>query len=151
MAGRATGDADARVIIHRLISVLERTPKGELLTWDLSDSDEIRIRIDGQDLTEVLGNVLDNAMRYARETVTIRTTAEANETTIEIIDDGPGIPHDKIDFVLGRGGRLDETSGGAGLGLAIANDIATAAGGSLSIENADPGLNVAIRFPAGAR
>ncbi|MDB5554632.1 MAG: hypothetical protein JWL86_4616 [Rhizobium sp.] len=149
MAGRPTGNADARAVVDRLVAVLERTPKGELLRWALSNPGEVRVRIDVEDLTEVLGNVLDNAVRYARETITIRTTRAGGGVSIVILDDGPGIPPDKIEFVLGRGGRLDETSGGAGLGLAIANDIVTAGGGSLSIENGHPGLRVVIRLLEG--
>ena len=53
-----------------------------------------------------------------------------------------------IDHVLERGGRLDETSGGAGLGLAIARDIATAAGGSIALANGNPGLRVTIGLAA---
>ena len=148
MAGRPTGNADVRAVIARLLAVLERTPEGQLLHWDIEDNVDIRVRMDAEDLTELLGNIFDNAARYAGGTVSIRTEGTNDEARIVISDDGPGIPADRIDFVLGRGGRLDETSGGAGLGLAIANDIATAAGGSLSIENGTSGLRVTIRLPA---
>ena len=148
MAGRPTGNADVRAVIARLLAVLERTPEGQLLHWDIEDTGNIRVRMDAEDLTELLGNILDNAARYAGGTVSIRTEGTNDEARIVISDDGPGIPADRIDFVLGRGGRLDETSGGAGLGLAIANDIVTAAGGSLSVENGTPGLRVTIRLPA---
>ena len=148
MAGRPTGNADVRAVIARLLAVLERTPEGQLLHWDIEDTGNIRVRMDAEDLTELFGNILDNAARYAGGTVAIRTEGTDDEARIVISDDGPGIPADRIDFVLGRGGRLDETSGGAGLGLAIANDIVTAAGGSLSVENGTPGLRVTIRLPA---
>lgn len=147
MAGRPTGKADARVVIRRVVAVLERTPQGELLDWNLNVPDEVRVRIDAEDLTEVLGNILENAMRYARETVTIRTKLVGGDATIEIDDDGPGIPAGKIDYVLGRGRRLDESSGGAGLGLSIASDIVTVVGGTLSLSNIEPGLRVEIRLP----
>jgi signal transduction histidine kinase len=148
MAGRPTGNAEAGAVIARLVAVLERTPKGELLNWDLPDAGETRVRIDAEDLTELLGNVLDNAARYARETVSIELARDSGDAVITVTDDGPGIPPEKIDYVLGRGGRLDETSGGAGLGLAIANDIVTAAGGTLSLANRMPGLRVTIRLPS---
>ncbi|MBX9458098.1 MAG: hypothetical protein KL863_19880 [Rhizobium sp.] len=63
-------------------------------------------------------------------------------------DDGPGIPDDMIGLVLERGGRLDESSGGAGLGLAIARDIATGANGEIRLVNAQPGLRVMISLAA---
>jgi signal transduction histidine kinase len=149
MAGRPDGDADAWAVVDRLVSVLARTPEGERLQWELGEPRGVRVRIDSEDLTEILGNILDNAVRYARESVAITMTRDGGTVVIGILDDGPGIPADKIPFVLGRGGRLDETSGGAGLGLAIANDIVTAVGGSLSIENASPGVKVMIRLPEG--
>jgi len=148
MAGRPAGNADARAVIERVVSVLERTPQGELLNWDLGDLDDMHLRIDAEDLTELLGNVLENAVRYARETITIRAALAHGTATIEVIDDGPGIPADKIDYVVSRGRRLDESSGGAGLGLSIANDIVAAVGGVLQIENGDPGLKVLIRLAA---
>jgi signal transduction histidine kinase len=146
MAGRPTGNADARAVIEGVVAVLARTPQGELLNWELDVPGEIRARIDAEDLTEVVGSVLENAMRYARQSVVVRAAIIAGDATIEIVDDGPGIPADKIDYVLGRGRRLDESSGGAGLGLAIANDIVTAAGGTLSIQNGEVGLRVVIRL-----
>lgn len=149
MAGRRTGHADIKTVAERVVAVLERTASGETLHWNHDIKDEIRARIDAEDLTEVLGNVLENAMRYAHERVTIRTRRAGDDALIEIADDGPGIPPDKIDYVLGRGRRLDQSSGGAGLGLSIANDIVTAAGGTLSIENGAAGLRVLIRLAGG--
>ncbi len=146
MAGRPTGSADAQVAIARVVSVLQRTPEGERLAWDLGTAARIRLRIEAEDLTEVLGNVMENAARYARQTITVRTALADADATIEIRDDGPGIPPDKIGFVQGRGRRLDETSGGAGLGLSIAKDIVAAAGGRLTLDNGDPGLIVRIRL-----
>jgi signal transduction histidine kinase len=148
IAGRPTGSADTGAVITRVVAVLERTPAGERLNWDIVCDGEVRARIDAEDLTEVLGNVLDNASRYARETVSIRAKRTGGDVIISVSDDGPGVPPDMIDYVRGRGGRLDETSGGAGLGLAIANDIVSAAGGSISIENGVAGLKVTIVLPA---
>ena len=149
MAGRPTGNADARAVIERIVSVLNRTPKGELLHCDLGDTGAMRVRIDAEDLAEVLGNVLENATRYAREAITIRTASRGAQAMIGIMDDGPGIPHVNIEYILDRGRRLDESSGGAGLGLSIANDIVVAAGGLLSIENGDPGVKVMIQLAVG--
>lgn len=146
MAGRSTGHADIKTVAERVVAVLERTARGETLHWDRDMESGISARIDADDLTEVLGNVLENAMRYAHETVTIRSRRDGYDAFIEIADDGPGIPPDKVDYVLGRGSRLDQSSGGAGLGLSIANDIVSAAGGRLAIENGGVGLRVLIRL-----
>lgn len=66
---------------------------------------------------------------------------------IDIRDDGPGIPETLLPYVLRRGGRLDTTSGGAGLGLSISESIVQAAGGTITLENAGPGLRASVRLP----
>jgi signal transduction histidine kinase len=146
MAGRPSGSSDIAACMQRLIQVLERTPRGGMVDWVVSGRD-VRARLDADDLTEIFGNILDNAMRYAHETVSVAISQADGGACVVITDDGPGIPADKIDHVLRRGGRLDETSGGAGLGLAIACDIVAAAGGALWLDNAAPGLRVTIRLP----
>lgn len=148
MAGRPIGQSNAGDAINRVVGVLARTPKGATIDWQVTADGDAGARIEAEDLTELLGNVLDNALRYARESIEITAKRERAEIRIAIRDDGPGIPADMIGHVLERGGRLDETSGGAGLGLAIARDIASAAGGSITLENADPGLLVTIRLAA---
>jgi signal transduction histidine kinase len=148
MAGRPIGLSDAGATINSVVRVLERSPKGGMIDWHIVAADDAGCRIEAEDLTELLGNVLDNALRYAKGRINIEAIREGPDIRISIRDDGPGIPPDMIDHVLERGGRLDETSGGAGLGLAIARDIATAAGGSVRLGNGNPGLHVTIGLPA---
>ena len=74
------------------------------------------------DLTEALGNILDNAVRYAGATVRVTCEGGARTTAIAVEDDGPGLEPGGETTVRQRGGRLDE-SGGAGLGLALTQDI----------------------------
>lgn len=148
MAGRPIGRSDVGAVISRVVGVLERTPKGSAIDWDIAADDNGGARIETEDLTELVGNVLDNALRYAASRIEIAAAKDGGEIRIEIRDDGPGIPDDMIGHVLERGGRLDETSGGAGLGLAIARDIAAAAGGSIVLANDEPGLRVTIRLAA---
>lgn len=148
MAGRSVRRTDVGDAVRRVISVFERTPKGASLRWEINGHDDLQARIDPEDLTEALGNILDNAMRYARERVIVTLTREGASVMITITDDGPGIPPEKITLVLGRGGRLDESSEGAGLGLAIAQDVIAAAEGSLLLRNKNVGLSVLIRLAA---
>jgi signal transduction histidine kinase len=147
MAGRANATAELRQSVERLVSVLQRTPGGRFLEWTVDIPADLKARIDADDLTEMLGNLLDNAARYATSEVRIAGRREGGEALLEIEDDGPGIPLEKIPQVLRRGGQLDQTSGGAGLGLAISNDIAIAVGGSLRLEQREQGLKVAVRLP----
>ncbi|MEW9532954.1 sensor histidine kinase [Microbispora sp. NPDC049125] len=89
-------------------------------------------------LSRMIANLVDNAVRHAESTVTVRVTAPA---TVEVSDDGPGIPADCRESVFGRFTRLDEgrarDEGGSGLGLAIARDIAHAHGGTLIVAEPD--------------
>lgn len=148
MAGRPVGLSVLRPAILRVVGVLERTPKGGLVDWRIDVPEDLAARIDPEDLTELLGNVLENAVRYAGTGVEIAARIDGAHVLVSVTDDGPGIPDDMIGLVLERGGRLDESSGGAGLGLAIARDIATGANGEIRLVNAQPGLRVMISLAA---
>lgn len=96
-------------------------------------------------LSRLLANLVNNAARHASSTVRVRSTHRPGQVTIEVTDDGPGIPEADRRRVFDRFTRLndartpDHASGGTGLGLAIAHDIATAHGGVLSAEPPTPG------------
>ena len=136
-AGHAVASAPAAVLA-RLLAVIRRTGDGARLDWEIDADPDLRARIDADDLTEALGALLDNAARHAtaRVAVTLRRAGAALE--IAIADDGPGIPESRIEELTARGARLDTAGPGSGLGLAIAQDIAEAAGGSLTLRNAAP-------------
>ncbi|WP_298856131.1 HAMP domain-containing sensor histidine kinase [uncultured Ruegeria sp.] len=91
------------------------------------------VRMDAQDIEEVLGNLLDNAVKWCRQRV--RITAERKPGCIEISieDDGPGIPEEARREALRSGGRLDTSVTGSGLGLAIAVDLLNAYGAQLKL------------------
>lgn len=99
------------------------------------------------DLEEMLGNLLDNAGKWARHDVRLRALAQQDRLHIEVRDDGPGLDEAKLESVLQRGVRLDERVEGSGLGLAIAADIAASHGGSLRLSNESPGLRARLELP----
>jgi signal transduction histidine kinase len=111
------------------------------------------VLVDPDALTRVIRNLLDNAERHARSQVilSVRETAEAVELVVS--DDGPGVPVELRDRVFERFGRADDdrsrTSGGAGLGLAIAREIVEAHGGTLTLDGTGPGGGAAfvVRLP----
>jgi signal transduction histidine kinase len=102
-----------------------------------------------EDLEEMLGNLLDNAGKWAARRVEVKVSRAGNSLQIEVNDDGSGLPEDDLERVLGRGVRLDQRAPGSGLGLAIVADIAESYGGSLVLRNGAPGLQATLTLPAG--
>lgn len=139
--------SDLGHVAAQVVSVVSRTPAGGDLEWRQQIEPGLFVRIDAEDLAEILGSLVENAARYARTTVSIAAHVSDGLVIIEVVDDGPGIPESKIGFVLKRGGRLDTTSDGAGLGLAIAENIVEEANGTLVLENRNPGLCARITLP----
>nr|WP_216655011.1 HAMP domain-containing sensor histidine kinase [Stenotrophomonas maltophilia] len=99
------------------------------------------------DLEEMLGNLLDNAGRWAQQQVTVEAETSEGQLRIEVRDDGPGLAADALERVTQRGVRLDERVGSSGLGLAIVGDIAASYGGRLALENVQPGLRATVWLP----
>ena len=99
------------------------------------------------DLEEMLGNLLDNAGRWAQQQVTVEAETSEGQLRIEVRDDGPGLAADALERVTQRGVRLDEREGSSGLGLAIVGDIAASYGGRLQLENAQPGPRATLWLP----
>ena len=102
-----------------------------------------------EDLSRMFRNLLDNAVRYARRRVLITAPAGPDGVVVEIADDGPGIPASERERVFGRFVRLDasreQASGSAGLGLAIAREIASAHGATIVLtEAADGGTRAVV-------
>jgi len=99
----------------------------------------VRLRADTGDFLELAGNLLENACKWCRSTVDVRVepaSADGRRATgirLTVGDDGPGIPEDAVETLLERGTRLDESTPGHGIGLAIVRDIAESYGGSLEI------------------
>lgn len=110
-----------------------------------------RVRMDPQDLTELLGNLMENACKWALESVAVTIGVVAGEVVVTVADDGPGLPEAERDTVVGRGIRLDERMPGSGLGLGIAAELAAMHGGQLEIgEAAGGGLAVTLILPRAA-
>ncbi len=114
----------------------------------------LMIRMDAQDIEEVLGNLLDNALKWCRSTMKLTAAKGADGIEVLIEDDGPGIPEAERQEAMKSGARLDTSKPGTGLGLAIAGDLLQAYGASLSLEDSPGlgGLAVRITLPvAGGR
>ena len=107
-----------------------------------------------QDLQEIVGNLVDNACKWARSQVRVAAWAQpavgGSRLRITIEDDGPGVAAERRSRVMARGARLDEAVPGSGLGLAIVQELVALYGGSVALEAAAPGgLRVEIDLPGG--
>ncbi|OQM74642.1 sensor histidine kinase [Manganibacter manganicus] len=130
-----------------VVAVVKRTPSGKQLSFKLEIVDDLTASIDEGDLSELLGNLVENAARYAKSEVRVDASAMAGEVVIGVRDDGPGILEADRESALSRGVKLDSQGDSSGLGLAIVSDIVGAYGGHLAMSNAGPGLIVTIHLP----
>ena len=151
VAGRASGSFIAlRPVVERLVTVLEHTEKGGEVAFAIDVPATLQLAIRPDDLSEILGAVLENAVKYARRQVRVAGNAGPEWTSLSIEDDGPGIAQDRVEDALMRGGRLDESGSGSGLGLAIARELVEAMGGAIELGESSLG-GLKIRFVWGAK
>ncbi|MFC0210265.1 sensor histidine kinase [Chelativorans intermedius] len=140
--------------LERMARVTRKLNPDKTLTLDLPPQ-EVVFAGEREDLEEIIGNLLENAMKWARGQVGLSLLApeaaegEGRRFTLKIEDDGPGIPEAQARQALKRGRRLDETKPGTGLGLAIVADLVAEYGGALALERSGlGGLMVRIELPA---
>jgi signal transduction histidine kinase len=106
------------------------------------------VRVQREDLDEMLGNLLDNACKWARSRVVIESAVVNGTVRIMVDDDGPGLAVELRERVLERGVRADEKAAGSGLGLAIVRDLAEMYQGSIELsESSLGGLRAALTLP----
>ncbi|MFL6830191.1 MAG: ATP-binding protein [Sphingomicrobium sp.] len=149
---RASAQARARVwesleAVQRAVDRLY-----EDVTVDIAGDHQAQVRVERQDLDEMLGNLVENAAKYGGGRVFVTVEATADSVDIEIEDDGPGIAEADRGSLFARGARLDTTGKpGTGLGLAIVRDVAEIYGGSIHLEESEDlgGLLARLTLPAG--
>lgn len=136
-----------RPIAERLLGALRKVYAERAVAFSCDVPEQLRAAVDAGDLTEVLGNLLDNAAKYGRGHVVIAAQATPGGTEITVDDDGPGFPQDAA-RLLERGVRADSRREGQGIGLAVAAEIVRAYTGELRLE-ATPagGARVRLRLP----
>ncbi|WP_245458477.1 MULTISPECIES: ATP-binding protein [unclassified Mesorhizobium] len=137
-------------LVQRMVRVLQKLNPRTSLSLSLPAM-EIVFAGEREDLEELLGNLLENAMKWARSAVAVSVVPLAikDESLFEISieDDGPGIPEDKAREATKRGRRLDETKPGTGLGLAIVADLVNEYGGGLDLGRSGMGgLKAVVRL-----
>jgi signal transduction histidine kinase len=104
------------------------------------------------DLARVVRNLLENAVRHARNLVQVEVGTDDGWATLAVADDGPGIPPSERHLIFERFARLDtgrsRDEGGTGLGLAIAREVVAAHGGAITVEDCPAGARLLVRLPA---
>ena len=135
--------------LPELINTLEMMYSGKALNIIQNlPSDTIYCPIDREDMLELLGNILDNAYKWANKEIIINIEINSR-LVIRIEDDGPGADANKINNLAQRGVRLDEKTEGHGFGLAIANDIVSDYNGTMKFSHSSTmsGLKIDIVIP----
>jgi signal transduction histidine kinase len=125
--------------VEGLVRTMRRLHAGRELRIDADVSPAHEIRGRREDLDEMLGNLLDNACKWARSRVAISSAVDHAQLLISVDDDGPGLDPSLRAQVLQRGVRADQQVRGSGLGLAIVSDLAELYGGSVTLETSPLG------------
>lgn len=137
-----------REFVDRLVRTMQRLPRGNELNWVTEIDDSLSLRIDETTLGEIVGNVLDNARKWARANVQVSAALRDDWIELVVSDDGPGVPQSQKESIIDRGERLDQNQPGSGLGLSIVADIVGQLGGSIVLNEAPlGGLSVRVRLP----
>ncbi len=140
--------------VTRLIDGLRKVYHDKGPDFEVRIAAGMQFRGDTGDFLELAGNLLDNACKWCERRVRITVVpsavarAIASGMVLTVCDDGPGIPQDAADALLQRGMRLDESTPGHGIGLAVVKDIARSYGGRLSIGKSDlGGAEITVSIP----
>ena len=138
------------VCVDGLTRTLQCLYAGRGLRIEAHVSSDHLVRGSREDLDEMLGNLLDNACKWARSRVSVESS-RSDAIVVTVDDDGPGLSPTMREEVLKRGVRADESAPGYGLGLAIVRDLAELHGGSVSLDDSPSlgGLRARLRLPAG--
>ena len=130
---------DVGLIITRILDSLHKVYREKQIQIDVEIEDAVMFRGDEGDLMEVLGNLLENAFKWADKHITIRAEKVRGKLCINISDDGPGIAEDEAEYLLKRGKRADQNTAGYGIGLSIVKNIVEAYQGDLKMAKSQIG------------
>ncbi len=153
---RAAGSLDVlgnrtqvSAVLEDLARVIARIHAARGIVVDAQCADDLYFRGERQDLEEMLGNLIDNACKWARARVRVRCERHGGRLVLTIEDDGPGLSAQQRSQVGERGERLDESVPGSGLGLAIVRDISKLYGGFFGLDESSlGGLLARLELPA---
>lgn len=142
-AGTSVGD-----VARAIAGTLDLIHAGRGISFAVDVPDDATFRGQREDLEEMLGNLMDNACKWAAGRVRVASAQAGGTLEIAVEDDGPGLSPTEAEAAARRGSRLDEAAPGFGLGLSIVADIAAVNGGAVAFGRSNlGGLKVALSFP----
>lgn len=148
-AGHGEPVRDIAAVLDEILATIRQLPRGRDIAFVTEVPRNQPVRMEREDLIELVANILDNARKWAKSKVEIRLEKVASDMTLSISDDGPGIPEAFRETIVERGRRLDEGTEGTGIGLAIVKDIADAYGLATSFTASElGGLRFSVSLPA---
>ncbi len=160
LSGVSASDVSVWEAAESIAGALRRLFSDRGLTISVTGDSEANARCEHEDLTEMLGNLMENACKWSGSKVTVDVRQSGGLVTASVSDDGPGLPEGRAaavasaggsaDAAVARGVRLDESIPGTGLGLAIVADLAVLYGGHLDLVSPGPdgGLAASLTLPA---
>jgi signal transduction histidine kinase len=132
-----------------LLAIVPKVHPSKTLAVTTDIAPQVAVACEAQDLDEMLGNLVDNAAKWATSRLHISAQVTGGEVAIVIEDDGPGLTDDKVPEVLRPGQKLDESSPGYGFGLPITRELAELYGGGLELGRSDlGGVKATLTLPA---
>lgn len=141
--------AEVLPMVEDLARTLMRIHSARGITIEIDGGGGLFFRGERQDLEEMLGNLIDNACKWARKTVRVSIAPAPSRIFLTVDDDGPGLSPDERQAAFRRGKRLDEAVPGTGLGLSIVKDVAELYGGQVSLDTSPlGGLRAVLEIPA---
>ena len=141
--------AEVAESVRGLLRTMERLHAERSLRMSADVPAALVVRVPLEDLDEMLGNLLDNACKWARSHVAVSASAVGDRVVIDVTDDGAGLDPAMSEQVLQRGVRADEAAPGSGFGLAIVRDLADAYGGTIVLDRSPAGgVRARLTLPA---
>ena len=158
----ATSQADSLVLtlipvkaeIERLVEGLNKVYHDKGPDIETRISADLKFRGESGDFLEVAGNLIDNACKWCERKVLVTVQPASGSSSdggmvLQVADDGPGVPDDAVEALLERGTRLDESTPGRGIGLAVVKELAESYGGELRIDRSSlGGAEFRVTIPA---
>lgn len=112
-----------RPVAEKVLNSLAKVYADKRLRFAVEVGSDLQARVDESDLLEILGNLADNACKWAKQRVTIRAMRAQDRLVLEVLDDGPGIPVDRRRSLMARGQRADSRVEGQGIGLSVVREL----------------------------